>query len=86
MISAERIVESWLREQAFDVQRVESASSWIPLISGTIKWSYKEWRFYLYTDLKFSAYNVFNCSYMEVSLIHPESINKISDWIKGNKR
>lgn len=86
MISAEKIVESWLREQEFDIQRVDPISSWVPLISGTIKWRYKEWRFYLYQDLKFSAYNVFNCSYMEVSLVHPESINKISDWIKGNKR
>lgn len=86
MISAETIVENWLKDLGFAIRKSTTYvdSTWLGK-PGNIKWLYKEWRFYLHQDLKFTAYNIYNCSYMEVSLVHPESINEISAWIKENK-
>lgn len=90
MVTAERLIEDWLRSQNLEVVRVD-LSSWKPAWavimpeSRVKKWKANQWRFYLYPDLVFTAYNVHKCSYMQVSLKVPESIDQISNWIKENE-
>jgi hypothetical protein len=81
--TAKELVEAWLKEQGFNVVEVELSyyqqTSW--------KWNAGgEWRFYLYsTNLMFNAYNIYTCSWMTTSLSEPDSLTKVSEWIKKNK-